>query len=157
MTRIKKSLLKTRAFACSFYQFSPFRKALLCASLCLLLMAVSAFRTVSRPLVLTLADAGKTMTVSSGKQVIIQLPDNSGSSGYTWSFTTSRNQSLTLQSTTYLPPSGQPMPGAPGTIVFTFLAHNSGSVQLHFELRRSWEGDVPPAQHFTVTIQVQQY
>jgi inhibitor of cysteine peptidase len=154
MTRITMRGFKTCPPAPLFYPFSPFRKVLLCASLGLLLVVVSAFRLISGPLVLTSADNGRTVTVSSGKQVIIQLPENSGSTGYTWNFTTSRNQVLTLQNTTYLPAS-HPMPGAPGTVVFTFLAHDSGSVQIHFQLQRPWELTVPPAQRFTVTIQVQ--
>jgi predicted secreted protein len=146
---------KMRDLARTIHQCTPLRKLLVFTNLCLMLVVVCAFRTASLPIILTNADDGKTVTVSSGHQVIIQLPDNSGSTGYTWNFTTSRNQVLTWQNTTYLSPKGHPMPGAPGTIVFTFLAHDSGSINIQFALRRTWETNVPPAQRFTVTVQVQ--
>ncbi len=152
---INTNVLKMRDVARNIHQCTSLRTILVFITLCFVLIAVCAFRTASLPIILTNADNGKTVTVSSGNQVIIQLPDNSGSTGYTWNFTTSRNQVLTWQNAIYLPPTGHPMLGAPGTIAFTFLAHDRGSVHIQFALRRPWETNVPPAQRFTVTIQVQ--
>ena len=146
---------RTKDLAHAVYHCTPLRTVLVFINLCFVLVGACGFRAASLPIVLTGADNGKTATVSSGNQVIIQLAENPGSTGYTWNFTTSRNQVLTWQDATYLPPAGHPMPGAPGTIVFTFLAHDSGSVQLQFELRRTWETKVPPVQRFAITIQVQ--
>jgi len=156
MITITPRRLQMRDLARNIYQCTPLKMMFVFISLCFMLMAVCAFRPASAPTVITGADNGKTVVVPSGEQVIIQLPDNAGSTGYTWNFTTSRNQVLTLQNSAYIPPS-HPMPGAPGTIAFTFLAHDSGSVNMYFELRRSWEKNVPPAQRFTVTIQVQSH
>ncbi|HEY5001561.1 MAG TPA: protease inhibitor I42 family protein [Ktedonobacteraceae bacterium] len=147
--------LKIRDLARNIQQCVPLRTLLVFINLCLILTVACAFRTASLPIILTNMDNGKTVTVSSGNQVIIQLPDNSGSTGYTWNFTTSRNQVLTWQNATYIPPTGHPMPGASGTMAFTFLAHDSGSVHIQFALQRTWETNVPPVQLFTVTIQVQ--
>ena len=147
-----------RDLARAVYQCSPLKKTLVLINLCFVLLALCAFHGAGLPMVLTSADNGKTVMVSSGSQVIVQLPENSGSTGYTWNFTTSttsKNQVLTWQNAIYLPPKGHLMFGAPGTIVFKFLAHNSGSTHIQFELRRSWEANVAPAQRFTVTIQVQ--
>lgn len=138
----------------AIYQRSSFRKVLLLISLCLVLIAVCAFRTASKPIVVTIADNEKTVTVPAGSTVIIQLPSNAGSTGYTWNFVTSKNLALTWQSAHYVAPAGHPLLGAPGTVLFTFLAHNSGKVQLQFELRRAWEVGVPPVQRFSVTLQV---
>jgi predicted secreted protein len=147
--------LKMRDLACNVQQYTPLRTLLVFINLCFILVVACAFRAASLPIILTNVDDGKTVTVSSGNQVIIQLPDNSGSTGYTWNFTTSRNQVLTWQNATYIPPTGHPMPGASGTMAFTFLAHDSGSVHIQFALQRTWETNVPPVQLFTVTIQVQ--
>jgi predicted secreted protein len=147
--------LKMRDLARNIHQCAPLRTSLVFTNLCFILVVICAFRTASLPIILTNMDNGKTVTVSSENQVIIQLPDNSGSTGYTWNFTTSRNQVLTWQNATYIPPTGHPMPGASGTMAFTFLAHDSGSVHIQFALQRTWETNVPPVQLFTVTIQVQ--
>ena len=152
---INSHRLRIRDIACNIHQYVHLRALLVFINLCLIFVVFCAFRTTSLPIILTNADDGRTVIVSSGNQVIIQLPDNSGSTGYTWHFTTSRNQVLTWQNATYLPPTSHPMPGASGTIAFTFLAHNSGSVTIQFTLQRTWEKNVPPAQRFTVTVQVQ--
>ncbi len=148
---------KIQDIARSIHQRFPLRRVPVFILLCFVLIVVCAFRAASLPVIITNADDGKTVTVSSGNRVIIQLPDNSGSTGYTWDFTTSKNQVLTWQNTTYLPPTSHPMPGAPGTIAFTFLAHDSGNVHIEFALRRIWEANVPPVQHFAVIVHVQQH
>ncbi len=124
------------------------------ASLCLLLIVLCAWRGQGQSLVLTLADNGKKVTVSPGYQISVQLPDNSGSTGYSWQNTTLKNQVLTLRSTRYIPPGGPPMPGASGTIMFTFTAQRNGSTVLRLELRRPWETGQAPAQRFEATVQV---
>jgi inhibitor of cysteine peptidase len=147
--------LSMKVLTYCFYWFSPLRKPFFLISLCLLFVVLCAFRSSVQPLVLTLVDNGKMVTVSPGYQVSIQLPENAGSTGYAWSEKTSESQILTLQSTRYVSPHGSSRPGASGTVVFTFVAQKNGNVVLHFELRRPWETNVPPAQRFEVIIQVQ--
>jgi predicted secreted protein len=152
---MNNSWLEKRTRTHYISSFSFLKKVFFLLSLCLLLGTVCAFRTVTSPVLLTNGDDGKTVVVPPDTQVIIQLPTNSGSTGYTWNFTQSGNQNLLLQNTVYLPPHGRPMPGAPGTLVFTFMTKKGGSTQLQFALQRSWETNVPPIQRFTVTLQVQ--
>ena len=152
---INTSRRKMRDVARNIHQCTPLRRILVFILLCFVLIVACAFRAASLPIILTKADDGKTVTASSGNRIIIQLPDNSGSTGYTWNFTTSSNQVLTWQNTTYLPPRSLPMLGAPGIVAFTFLTHDSGNVHIQFALRRNWEVNVPPIQRFTVTVHVQ--
>jgi inhibitor of cysteine peptidase len=138
-----------------FYWFSPLRKPFFSASLCLLFVVLCAFRSQGQPLILTLADNDKIVTVSRGSQISLQLPENSGSTGYIWSDKTLKNRIVTLQRTGYVSAHSSSLPGAKGTVVFTFTAQNSGRVVLHFVLERPWDTKGAPAQRFTITIRVQ--
>jgi predicted secreted protein len=152
---MNRNWLEKRTHIYSLSTISLGKMAFFLLSLCLLLGAVCAFRLVNTPIIVTLADNGKTIVVPSGNQVLIKLPTNAGSTGYTWNFTQSGNQNLLLQQTLYLPPSAHPLPGASGTLVFTFMSEKSGTTHLQFALQRSWEKNVPPIQHFSVALQVQ--
>ena len=130
----------------------------LCLGLFLVTLVCSAFSSVSPPLVLTAANNGTTIASTVGKPFVVKLADNSGSMGYEWSFLISQPHVITLQSTHYLMPTfapgSPPRVGASGFVEFTFVAQNSGNASLQFVLKRSWEKNVPPAQHFGVLIHV---
>jgi predicted secreted protein len=124
----------------------------------LLSLVCCAFRSVPAPIVLTVADNGKTVIASPGTSIIVRLADNAGSTGYKWSFLTTGKPVVRLQSTKYFAPTfapgSHPRVGAPGVIEFTFVAQHSGDSPLKFVLRRPWEKGVPPAQRFGVVIHV---
>lgn len=129
-----------------------------CVCLFLAALMCCAFSDVRSPIVLTSANNGTAITVSHGTQFVVQLADNSGSTGYAWNFVAQSNNVVALQSTTYqaavFAPGSRPRVGAAGTVQFTFVAQNIGIASLKFVLRRSWETGIPAAQRFGVMIHV---
>jgi predicted secreted protein len=118
----------------------------------------SAFSSARPPIILTAANNGTVVAASVGTQIIVQLADNSGSTGYAWSFVAPGKHVVGLQSTKYLAPTfapgSPPRLGAAGLIEFTFVAQNNGNTPLQFVLRRPWETNVSAAQRFGVVIHV---
>lgn len=109
--------------------------------------------TQPRQLVLTEADAGKTIQAHTGDQISIQLSANA-TTGYSWAIDKTDTSVLAFQRETYTPYPGGGI-GSGGTAVFMFTAQHPGTVHLQLKYWRSWEGDSSIVKRYDVTIQVQ--
>ncbi len=100
---------------------------------------------------LTKADDGKTVRVNVGQDVILTLPDNA-STGYTWQITSNDLGDPQVHNT------GDPSrPGAGGHVVFTWSTAGASSVHtIELVLQRPWAETVPPIDHFTVTLDIEE-
>jgi inhibitor of cysteine peptidase len=91
--------------------------------------------------------------VNAGDHVVVRLVFSTGT-GYEWQLVKEDKEVLPMEgaSTTELTPRANP--GAPATEVFRFVAKQKGDVTLSFQLVRSWEHGVAPAQTWSVTVKV---
>lgn len=99
----------------------------------------------------TAADSGKSLEVSSGDTLSLQLPENP-TTGYRWAVQSPENQNLELQSSEFSPPSSGI--GGSGQRVFTFRAKSSGTATLQLKEWREWEGDRSILNRFELTVRV---
>ena len=97
-------------------------------------------------------DNGKTVTMSAGTSVLLQLPGNP-STGYDWEVTIG-NPSVLEQGMRRFTPSSSAM-GAGGTYNFWFQPKAAGKTDLTLVYRRSWETDIAPLKTYKITIAVQ--
>jgi predicted secreted protein len=93
---------------------------------------------------LTESDAGRTIDVSRGDRIVIQLRGNR-TTGYTWTLAAGAPDVLTsLGEPAYTPDAARAdTVGAGGVETWSFRASRNGQVDLRFEYRRPWEHDVP--------------
>jgi inhibitor of cysteine peptidase len=103
------------------------------------------------PLALTAADSGKTLEVSSGDILSIQLAENP-TTGYRWTLQTPDEQILELQSLEFSPANSGI--GAGGQRTFTLQAKSPGTAHLQLKEWRQWEGDRSILNQFELTVQV---
>lgn len=105
---------------------------------------------------LTDSDDGAMVNLGRGGSLIIALPSNR-STGFRWYVGERAGPGLELAGDPAYVPAGStnPVPGGPGTEVFTFKAERPGTVQLVLEYRRSFEPNVPAAKVFRVAVQIQ--
>jgi len=96
----------------------------------------------------------ETLQLRVGDTFELRLPGR-GSAGYGWIFHASGAlETLSVSHSTVAPaPAGPPRTGSADE-VFTLQAVKPGRVELHFELRRSWEKNVPAAQERFYEIEV---
>lgn len=100
---------------------------------------------------LTQADDGTTVTVKSGRNVVLELPQNA-STGYVW-MVTSNDLGDPKRDVTG---GDVDQPGAAGTAKFTWsTAGQSGSHTIELSLQRPWAETAPAADHFSVTLDIQ--
>lgn len=112
--------------------------------------AVSAQPSASSLLIVTEKENGKSLQLTVGQMVVIQLPSNP-TTGYQWVLPWDTGP-LVGGRQKYTRNEGH-MPGAGGTETFKFYAKDTGTVTLTLDYRRPWEND-PPARTFTVTVNV---
>ncbi len=92
---------------------------------------------------------GQHVQLHVGDVLEIQLPEN-GTTGFTWQLAPNAAWQV---SRTFKP--GGSMPGAGGTACFALkLLHQLPATQVRLELRRPWESDEPPADHFAIHLSV---
>lgn len=96
-------------------------------------------------------DSGRTITVSQGTQLMIQLPANP-STGYGWQATISDPSVLKESDAVFKPSSGAL--GADGVYTVWYQAVGSGRSDLRLAYQRSWEAGVPPIQVFEAVVVV---
>jgi predicted secreted protein len=89
------------------------------------------------------------VVVAVGEEFEIRLQGNP-SAGYVWE-PDSLPEGIELSGSESVPPGQDSRPGAPGTQVFRFRAHETGDQRLGFVLKRSWESEV--ADRHEVTVQ----
>lgn len=83
----------------------------------------------------------KTIEINVGEMDRISFTSNAASTGYIWVLTDLPNNIYMLDIEDASPT--PPMPGKPGTRVFTILGARQGKGRLNFALVRSWEPDHP--------------
>ena len=98
------------------------------------------------------ADSGRTVTVSKGTQIMIQLPANP-STGYSWSVTVSNPGVVSQAGDPVFKPSSSAL-GAGGVYTVWFDATGSGKTDLWLDYRRSWEIDVQPVKTYVLHVVV---
>src|SRR5450759_5519186 len=98
-------------------------------------------------------DNGKTVTMSAGTSVLLQLPGNP-STGYDWEVTIGNPSVLAQSGMPQFPPSRRAL-GAGGTYNFWFQPKTAGRTDLTLVYRRSWETDIAPLKTYKITIAVQ--
>ena len=111
---------------------------------------------LSKDIVLTEKDGGRTFEISAGGLVEIRLEGNP-TTGFMWSPVARTDASPVLSALkpvegSYLP-SEPKLTGSGGQFVFKYLAAAPGKAFLEFSYARSWE-NLPPARSFRVTIVV---
>jgi predicted secreted protein len=103
---------------------------------------------------LTEADNGRQVQLARDGQLIIALASNP-STGYGWTLLGEAPAFIRLDGEPRFLPAGStlPLPGAPGTQVFTFVAAAEGSGKLGLGYLRPFES-LPPLRTFTVDVKV---
>ncbi len=100
-------------------------------------------------------DAGETVQLAPGDALVLSLPANPGT-GYTWEVQPPLDEEI-------LKPDGEPQSiqqnsgkvGAPAMLVFHFTAIKTGQATLKLVYHRVWETNMPPANTYEVTVNVQ--
>jgi inhibitor of cysteine peptidase len=122
----------------------------------LLLAALSAsvyFVTgASRTVVVSEADAGKTITLDAGQRLEVRLPGNQ-TTGFSWIPGDVDSAILAAQGEAEYAASSDLL-GASGTFIFRYEAAGEGTQELSYAYLKPWESDVAPEQVFAVTIVV---
>ncbi len=100
-------------------------------------------------------DNGKTVALTIGQCLDVQLKTQAGSTGYDWYMARESTPLMKLEGRTLTQPAANPpMVGVPAELVFTLCAVKRGSGVVKFQLTRPWEKNTPPAKTlaFKVTI-----
>jgi predicted secreted protein len=84
---------------------------------------------------ITKQDAGRTICVSPGQRVVLELEDIS-STGYRWDFSPPDGSVLSLEANEFLP---RPGIGGGGIRRLTYRVVNPGQYQISLHLKRPWE------------------
>ena len=101
-------------------------------------------------LVLTEADAGRTVEVAPGTAIELRLPENP-TTGYRWVLTLAPAACARIDGDRYLAPSGQAV-GAGGLRVVGIAAVTGSPCALDLAYRRPWEQVAPAARELTFTL-----
>jgi inhibitor of cysteine peptidase len=110
-----------------------------------------------KPVTVTKADSGSTVTLAEGQDLVIELESNP-STGYTWEVKEIDPGVLEQAGDPeYKQPakSDPQLVGQGGTQVFTFHAAGKGTTIIQLIYHRTWEKDVEPAETFSLTVTVQ--
>jgi len=111
----------------------------------------------NKPTVLTIGEeeAGKTVTLAAGDQLVVSLPANPGT-GYSWEMQPAPDENiLTLVDEPQFSAQDTNRVGAPGLLRFTFDARNPGETTLTLVYHRGWETGVPPLETYAVKVVVE--
>jgi len=98
---------------------------------------------------------GKTVTVAKGQRIVIRLAGNP-TTGYSWALAKLEGDAVEQVGKVQYEPKRVPrgIVGSGGTFRFTFKAVKLGKATLRLAYRRPWEKKKPPAETFTLTVQV---
>ena len=108
-------------------------------------------------LIVTQDDHDKTLDISEGDEIAVQLPENP-STGYVWAIER-RDRMLTLQDNQFVHSQAETtgvthVVGAGGIRVLTLRAEGSGIAQLKLKRYRSWLGDGSIIERFHLTLRI---
>lgn len=109
----------------------------------------------AKPVTIGRSDAGRTLRVNAGEEVVVTLPSNR-STGFRWWMAPEATEPLVALSATpaYKRDTAGDRVGAQGEETWRLFAFRPGTQQVLFEYRRSWERDVPPAETFSFMLEV---
>jgi inhibitor of cysteine peptidase len=99
---------------------------------------------------LTPADSGSVLNVTSGDAFDVRLPENP-TTGYRWTVDSTDETVLRLDASPF-ESGGEAGVGGGGTRVLRFSVIGAGSATLRLKLWREWEGDGSILDRFAVTI-----
>ncbi len=100
---------------------------------------------------LTQKDAGKTVSLQAGDNLVIELEGNP-STGYSWETASQNLKTLKQAGEPEIKAADQKLIGAPQMILLHFTATNAGQETLKLVYHRSWEKNTEPAKTFEVNI-----
>jgi predicted secreted protein len=101
----------------------------------------------------TQADNERALTLDSGDKLVVSLASTPGT-GFGWKVADVDAKVLRQTGAPELIPNPHPMPGAPATQVFRFVATGSGSAGLELDYVRPWEKSAAPARTFHLGVTV---
>ncbi|MCX6004643.1 MAG: protease inhibitor I42 family protein [Chloroflexi bacterium] len=98
----------------------------------------------------------KDVTVKIGEKIVVTLPSNPGSTGFSWDQKAEIGDPQVLEQTKHetVPPTDTKMVGAAGTEVFTFRALQLGFSKVSLAYSRPWEGGEKGAWTFILNVTV---
>jgi inhibitor of cysteine peptidase len=102
---------------------------------------------------LTDADNYRTLRLAVGDMLIVSLASTPGT-GFSWDVARVDARVMRQMGGPKLVYPAKPIPGAPATQVFRFIAKSPGAARLELVYRRPWERGVPPARRFKVNLKV---
>ncbi len=108
---------------------------------------------VPDPIVLTEADAGKTIEAAVGQEVVVRLKGNP-TTGFRWDVVPVEGDSVAPKGEVAYEGPGRALPGAGGTFIARFLAVREGEAAVAMRYARPWEKNRDPAETFAVTVKV---
>ncbi len=102
---------------------------------------------------LTDADNRRALTIAGGDTLVVSLASTPGT-GFSWKLAHLDNNVLRAIGAPELIHGSNPMPGAPATQIFRFVAAGTGSSGLDLDYVRPWEHGVAPARTFRLDVTV---
>lgn len=126
------------------------RSALALWALLFLAGVNSAMAAGSTPVVISAADAGKTVSLALGSRLTVCLEAQPGT-GFGWEPDAGSTSLLSLAS---VAAGHASMPGAGQTQCLSFVAGSSGKGQLDLVYRRPWEKEIALAKRFSIGVKV---
>lgn len=129
--------------------------ALAFAVLMLFAGGIGATGASAAPVVVTAADAGKTVALDVGQSLIVKLDAQTASTGFAWEPDAASTPLLAFSGSTQSKANTPPgMVGGAATQSLTFVARAAGEGELKLVYRRPWEKNTPPARSFSVTVKI---
>ena len=100
------------------------------------------------------SSTGKSITMSVGDTLVVTLQSNA-STGFSWQLDQISDTSVLEKTNNQYVAPATPMPGAPGSEVWTFEALKSGTSAILMEYSQPFAGGIKGAQTFSLTVNVQ--
>ncbi len=107
----------------------------------------------AQTITVTEADNQHAVAMASGDTLVVSLKSTPGS-GFSWKIAQLDNKVLRQAGEPEMVQGAHPMPGAPATQVFRFVATGGGSIGLELDYVRPWEKNAPPARTFSLGVTV---
>ncbi len=101
----------------------------------------------------TEADNHHAVVIAIGDTLVVSLKSTPGT-GFSWKIGQIDDKVLRQQGEPQLIKAANPMPGAPATQVFRFVATSGGSIDLELDYVRPWEKSAPPERTFYLGVTV---
>jgi len=114
------------------------------------------FAEEQKPLAVTSADNGKTLTAKAGQELVVSLKGNP-TTGYTWILAGIDGAAVVLDGKIEYQedPHPEPRVGVPGMFRAKFKALQSGKATVKLAYLRPWEKNQKPAELFEITVSVE--